>query len=605
MANFSQLPSDRLSASLGQGIVGVHFEKGVPVLDRDLNLFSDLLVHGSQRVLKSYVGDGVPAENSGFAVSVPPTGGVTNDFVIMPGTCLVAGVEVENPTALLYSAQVPSPPALSPALPSPDGSLERHDLIYLDTWIDEVSGADDDALMSWDDVGMQTSVRRKLTWAVRVVEGNPLPAAPAGHAYLPLAQLVRARQDPPITTVAPDMIHDLRVTQLTLADANRSLKNLQSTHVPWLDGAFVRNDFVQPIKMPILERDVLNSNQIVIELIGGDFGLYADSVPVDHVDAFIDGIPVQITRAPAAIPGRLNRIAIPPNLGVGWHEIVVPLPVPWAAPLKTKVYLREEWARYPGFANDIGVGPNGTACVIGSVDGGMPQGGYQVLTWGGIGWYQFYPKYAQRVAVGPVNPSYPGIGGIPWVADLRYGSSRLISYFNLSADYYWAFVSEEAYDIAVGANGTVWKVGTVSVTGDDYTISRYDTGTNSWIVAAGEGGVRLAVDANGEPWVITANNEIRWYHQGQWYDVPGEARDIGIGGTPPSGAAGTVWIISNTPAPGGYVAMKLSDENPLPSTLTQLTWIPCEGAGVSISVGPDGQPWIIDSTQVLRQRVRW
>src|SRR5262249_15131695 len=70
------------------------------------------------------------------------------------------------------------------------------------------------------DVGMETSVRIKSAWVVRVAEGVAVPAPPAGHAYYPIAQLQRARgQD----TIAASMITDLRQSRLTMSDMERRL----------------------------------------------------------------------------------------------------------------------------------------------------------------------------------------------------------------------------------------------------------------------------------------------------------------------------------------------------------------------------------------------
>ena len=52
----------------------------------------------------------------------------------------------------------------------------------------EVDGRDDPELANEDDVGVQTSVRLKPTWVVRVIEDGPMPQPPPGHAFAPLAQ---------------------------------------------------------------------------------------------------------------------------------------------------------------------------------------------------------------------------------------------------------------------------------------------------------------------------------------------------------------------------------------------------------------------------------
>jgi hypothetical protein len=74
----------------------------------------------------------------------------------------------------------------------------------------------DDGLRNERDVGMQTSVRLKAVWAVRVAEGTAtLPNAPAGHNHYALATLARRKNT---AAVEPSMITDLRRKRLNLAD---------------------------------------------------------------------------------------------------------------------------------------------------------------------------------------------------------------------------------------------------------------------------------------------------------------------------------------------------------------------------------------------------
>ncbi|MEI9971363.1 MAG: hypothetical protein WDO73_04505 [Ignavibacteriota bacterium] len=71
------------------------------------------------------------------------------------------------------------------------------------------------------DVGMETSVRLKPSWVVRVAEGVAIPAAPAGHVFYPLAKLSRPTN---VATVDPAMITDLRQRRLTMSDMESRLR---------------------------------------------------------------------------------------------------------------------------------------------------------------------------------------------------------------------------------------------------------------------------------------------------------------------------------------------------------------------------------------------
>lgn len=61
-----------------------------------------------------------------------------------------------------------------------------------------------------------------------------------------------------------------------------------------------------------------------------------------------------------------------------------------------------------------------------------------------------------------------------------------------------------ATDISVGANGSVWVIGTKTVAGG-HAIYRWN-GTG-WTAAAG-GAVTIAVDPSGHPWVTNSSHQI-------------------------------------------------------------------------------------------------
>jgi hypothetical protein len=238
MGDFSRSPKELLDESLKKGYVGLHIEQGVPVLDRDLNLLHDLIATLTRDIVARYIGSGIAVNHDGFKIA--PADG-DNDFQILagpssdPGRCLVDGIEVVIDKATRYSAQrlpdgQPLPKlAAPPGSPSDDRSTDRTDTVFLDVWLTEVDGFMDDheALRNPDDVGMQTSVRIRREWLVRVAEdaANPPPAADAsGHVHYPLATLIRPRGNEKITE---GMIIDRRQQRLTMTDLEQRVQTVE------------------------------------------------------------------------------------------------------------------------------------------------------------------------------------------------------------------------------------------------------------------------------------------------------------------------------------------------------------------------------------------
>ncbi len=105
---------------------------------------------------------------------------------------------------------------------------------------------------------------------------------------------------------------------------------------------------------------------------------------------------------------------------------------------------------------------------------------------------------------------------------------------------------------------------------------------DTWTAVNG-GGTKITVGPDGNPWVLNSSNQIFHYVNGAFQQVPGAAREID------AGADGSVWAIgTNTPYqqyPNDYGIYKW----------TGTTWTPVNGGGVKIAVGPDGNPWVINS----------
>jgi len=139
----------------------------------------------------------------------------------------------------------------------------------------------------------------------------------------------------------------------------------------------------------------------------------------------------------------------------------------------------------------------------------------------------------------------------------------------------WTKLDGEATDIGVGADASVWVVGTNESThGNDI----YRRSGSSWRKIGGYA-TRLAVGPNGNAWMVQKAGHIYAYESGRWTKKPGRARDIGVG------ADGSVWVIGTTEANGGYGIYRRDGS----------TWTRVSGAAERIAVGPDGNAWVVNA----------
>jgi peptidoglycan hydrolase-like protein with peptidoglycan-binding domain len=138
-----------------------------------------------------------------------------------------------------------------------------------------------------------------------------------------------------------------------------------------------------------------------------------------------------------------------------------------------------------------------------------------------------------------------------------------------------------ARDIGVGANGAVWIIGTEPF-GDGFKVHKWAGGSN--FTATDGGAARIAVEADGRPWVVTTGGQIfrrttadpstpnAW----EFISGFGSARDIGVG------ADGTVWIVGTAAHGDGWRVHKWNGS----------TFDPSDGGADRIAVGPSGLPWV-------------
>jgi hypothetical protein len=291
MTEFSKPPLDVLLANLQKGYVGLHIEQGVPILDRDLNLLNDLLMATMRNVFTRYLGNGVASNSQSFVIQAIPA---ANDFRILagspaPGTCLVGGIEVSIGADTNYGGQPGIPPLTTPNPTQPD---PRGDMVYLDVSLASVDGTVDADLLNGSDLGIQTSVRQKPAWAVRVAEGAPVPAPAPGHVHYPLARLLRPRG---VDTIQAPMLTDLRQTRLNLADLANRLSALE--HL-LLTPSFAPS--------PNQFSPKVGGAGQAVTLSGNNFNIGAVQVQFGAVNAAIAGTPTAtqiVAQVPAGVTG--------------------------------------------------------------------------------------------------------------------------------------------------------------------------------------------------------------------------------------------------------------------------------------------------------------
>lgn len=235
MGNFSRNTFDPLKR-----YTSVRLQQGVPLLDADWNEMDDIRRTELQTLIKWFVGDGIPANSDGsrndaFRIAALPTPERDNFRILAGGTeilgsnrCLVDGVEVvitqdldfksqplhenyagPNPPVAADVAPVdPNVPKIAP-IPLASGSYQ----VYLEVWEWEIGAALDRTHLINEALGVETCVRFKRSWAVRVFKAGEAIRLPK-HSYYLLATLDRTTDGALIT---PERINDQRCTGLNLA----------------------------------------------------------------------------------------------------------------------------------------------------------------------------------------------------------------------------------------------------------------------------------------------------------------------------------------------------------------------------------------------------
>jgi hypothetical protein len=93
-------------------------------------------------------------------------------------------------------------------------------------------------------------------------------------------------------------------------------------------------------------------------------------------------------------------------------------------------------------------------------------------------------------------------------------------------------------------------------------------------VRSSKGGKRIAVDPQGNPWIVDFSGNIFRAVNGSFQQMPRLARDIGIGGN------GAAWVIGANSQNGSFEAWSWNGSN----------WVADPGSGEEIDVDTSGDP---------------
>jgi catechol 2,3-dioxygenase-like lactoylglutathione lyase family enzyme len=267
--------------------VGIRLQQGVPLLDRDWNELEDIRRYEGLMLRKWYIGNGTP--DDGFKISA--YGRPSKYFRIAAGRCIVDGFEAVNDPEnegdylftldarfekdlnkegivseelkgvfedkrypLSYNARIRKRKEnewvvtdkkkfivkkeeelkvyevakyiLGEALNPPSEGV-REDTVYLDIGIEVVTSEDDPVLKNPDVNNIETCVRHKLAWQVRVSEGSAVyPKDLPFHHYYNIAKITReAGRD----TILDTDIEDLRTTWLAMDLIQNRFKGVINT----------------------------------------------------------------------------------------------------------------------------------------------------------------------------------------------------------------------------------------------------------------------------------------------------------------------------------------------------------------------------------------
>jgi hypothetical protein len=232
---------------------------------------------------------------------------------------------------------------------------------------------------------------------------------------------------------------------------------------------------------------------------------------------------------------------------------------------------RSDWKRLPGCARDIGVDASGVAWVI-ACTGGSGPGNFTIRRWTGHDWEPINGG-GVRIAVEP--------GGTPWLLNSEG------KVYKRSGNGWGSPLPGCARDIGIDQSGTAWVVGCTGGSGPgNLTIRRWNG--NGWTPVSG-GGLRIAVEPGGTPWLVNSQGKIYRRSGDLWGDpLPGCANDIGVD------AKGHAWVVGCSTVGIGYSIHRWNEG--------QRSWSLADGSAIAIAVEANGRPWVVNASQEIYVR---
>lgn len=165
-------------------------------------------------------------------------------------------------------------------------------------------------------------------------------------------------------------------------------------------------------------------------------------------------------------------------------------------------------------------------------------------------------------------------------------------------------------DIAAGTDGSVWGLAKATVAGGHQVMRGVPgNGTHTWEIVSG-GATAISVGPDGRPWVVNDGGIVmtltpgtgtdRWNGDGAlWTDVSPEgvrAVDVGLG----IGTLACAWITTS----GDIHAWNGRRPNqPAAGARLPLDWENMGGGAVRVATGPDGCPWVVNSSGAVYRLV--
>ncbi len=211
--------------------------------------------------------------------------------------------------------------------------------------------------------------------------------------------------------------------------------------------------------------------------------------------------------------------------------------------------LAQGWTEIPGIATDIAVDADGNVWIVGSA-----QRGHLIFRWDDGAWVKAPGSKWRSIASGPKKAVY--------------AINREDKVFRWKSND-WKELPGAATDLAVGADGSVFIIGSEA---KGHRIYMWKDG--SWSDYPGSNYKSIAVDPDGNPYVVSSDNTIHRWHDKAWQKIPGSATDVAIG------ADGSVFIIGTNSQ--DHKIYRWDDG----------AWTALPGSNFrQLSVGPDGKVW--------------